>query len=104
MKFALLLAGFLLAANCQAASLQDLVDRGDLRVRSWLTPAEDIVVGQEVQLTIEVSTQRWFAGGTRIETPEIPNLVILRRDQFANNLNQREGAVSWVMQRWNLQL
>ncbi len=104
MNLRLLALLLFVASQAAATTLQDLRDRGDLRLRSWLTPADNIVVGQEVQLTIEVATQRWFAGGTRIHTPEIANLVILRRDQFANNMNQREGSISWVVQRWNLQL
>lgn len=99
--------GLCLLTLSQAAwssGLEDLIDRGELKLRSWVEPDEDIVVGQEVRLTIEVSTQRWFAGGTKIYHPEAKNLVILRRDSFANNLSQREGEITWVIQRWNLEL
>jgi hypothetical protein len=91
-------------ADVNAKTLADLVESDQLRLRSWLEPATGIVVGQEVQLTIEVSTRRWFAGGTTIRHPDEKNLVILRRDDFANNLSRREGAVTWVIQRWNLEL
>lgn len=96
-----------LLALSQAAwpvNLQDLVERGELQLRSWVEPHQDIVVGQEVRLTIEVATQRWFAGGTAIRHPDEKNLVILRRDSFANNLSRREGDITWVIQRWNLEL
>jgi hypothetical protein len=94
----------LLAPCVGATTLQQLMDEDQLRLNSWLTPASDIVPGQEVQLTIEISTRRWFAGGTRIKLPEVPQLVVLQRDQFANNLSRREEGGTWVIQRWHLEL
>lgn len=91
-------------AQPQSTTLSQLRDAGKLKLRTWIEPADNIVVGQELQLTIEVSTQRWFAGGTKIRYPDEKNLVILRRDNFANNLSEREGAITWVIQRWNLEL
>jgi len=100
--FALLI--LLLATGASATTLQDLLETDQLRVRSWLVPAEDIVVGQEVRLVIEVATRRWFAGGTRIRPPEIRNLVVLQRDQFATNLSRNEEGQTWVVQQWGLEL
>ncbi|MEP5766072.1 MAG: BatD family protein [Halieaceae bacterium] len=88
----------------QAMDLQTLVENDRLRLVSWLTPADNIVVGQEVQLVIEVSTPRWFAGGTRIRPPEVNNLVILRRNDFAVNSSRREAEATWVVQQWQLEL
>ena len=87
-----------------AKSLADLLQSGELEINSWIEPSSDIVVGQELQLTVEIATQRWFSGGTRIKLPEAPGLVVLRREQFANNLNRTKNGVSWVAQRWNIQL
>ena len=87
-----------------ASSLQELMAGDQLRLRSWLAPATNIVVGQEVQLVIEISTRRWFAGGTQINYPEVKNLVILRRNQFATNLSRREEGSTWVVQQWHLEL
>jgi hypothetical protein len=102
----LLLILLLLAwhASAAAKSLEDLLQSGELEVKSWIEPAAGIVVGQELQLTVEIATQRWFAGGTRLKLPEAPGLVVLRRDQFANNLNRTSGGVSWVVQRLTIQL
>lgn len=101
--------GLLLLLCCQAcfssaASLQELLVSDQLRLRSWLSPATDIVTGQEVKLVIEVSTRRWFAGGTRIQHPEIHQVVVLQRDQFATNLSRSEGGQTWVVQQWSLEL
>jgi hypothetical protein len=85
-------------------SLQELMERDQLRLRSWLSPTDAIVVGQEVSLVVEISTRRWFAGGTRIHHPEIGNLVVLQRDQFATNLSRQEQGQTWVVQQWALEL
>ncbi len=89
---------------CLGAGLDTLLTEDRLRIRSWLQPAENIVQGQEVRLMIEVSTPRWFAGGTGIKAPEVPGLLILRRNEFAVNLSRREAGTTWVVQRWQLEL
>ena len=105
MKGTCLLLLYLCCCNSVGAtSLQDLLDNDQLRLRNWLEPAGNIVVGQEVTLVIEISTRRWFAGGTRIHHPEVHNLVILQRDQFATNLSRQENGQTWVIQQWNLEL
>ncbi len=87
-----------------ATTVDELMKDDKLRLSSRLEPAEGIVVGQEVRMLIEVSTPRWFAGGTRIALPEVDNLVVLRRDEFATNLSRREQGVTWVVQQWQLEL
>ena len=85
-------------------TLADLQAADQLRLRIWLEPLGSVVVGEEVQVAIEVATRRWFAGGTRIRLPEVDGLIILRRDQFATNQSRREGEVTWVVQQWHLEL
>ena len=68
-----------------AAKPQSLVDGGDLTVSTALSPPTDIVPGQHLRLLIEVATTRWFTGGTRIDIPEVPGLVVLQTEQFASN-------------------
>ena len=100
-----LLALVLLPTPAAAATdIDDLLTEDSLRLEAWLEPAEAIVVGQEVELVMEVSTPRWFAGGTRIRTPEVDGLVVLRRDEFATNLSRRERGATWVVQQWRLEL
>lgn len=94
----------LLALPASAGPLDSLLADDRLRVTSWLEPAQDVAVGQELRLVIEVSTPRWFAGGTRINTPEVDGLVVLRRNEFALNLSRREAGDTWVVQRWELEL
>ncbi len=96
----------LLLVSCQVAAStpKTLVERGELRIKAWLNAEQQFVVGQQVDLTIEVATRTWFTGGTRIKIPEVNNLVVLQRDAFAANLNLREQGQTWVAQRWSLQL
>ncbi len=103
MKPILLALVFALAQSAAATTLQDLKNRDQLRLRSWIEPSENISVGQEVKLVVEVATRRWFAGGTRIRHPEVPNLVVLQRDGFATNLSRQEEGQTWVVQQWHLE-
>jgi len=103
-RLLLLLALCAWGGTSQAESLQSLTGNDQLRLRSWLQPTGDIAVGQEVILTIEVATRRWFAGGTRIRPGEVPHLIILQRNQFATNLSRREDGATWVVQQWQLEL
>ena len=92
----------LLTAQGSAATPQKLVDSGELTVSTRLSPASDIVPGQHLRLLIEVATTRWFTGGTRINIPEVPGLVVLQTEQFASNASEQRGGQTWVIQRWSL--
>jgi len=71
-------------------------------VRAELSIAEDVVPGQQVKLSIDIETDRWFAGGTRIEIPEVRGLVILQTETFASNSSENRAGKNWVTQRWTL--
>jgi hypothetical protein len=60
------------------------------------------VPGQKITLTLQIATDRWFSGGTRIVIPEVPGLVILQTEQFASNASENRDGKSWVVQRWTL--
>lgn len=100
----LLLALLLPAALAYAdnVTLADLVSEGRLELQTSLSPGSDIVPGQKLTLTLEIATERWFSGGTRISLPEVSGLVILQTEQFASNASERRGAQNWVLQRWTL--
>lgn len=97
---------FLLAGglSAQSITIEELQTSGRLQVRSFLVPADNIVPGQQVMLTVEIATDRWFTGGTRIEIPEVPGLIILQTDNFASNSSERREGESWVVQRWSLEV
>ena len=90
------------AATAQNRTPADLLDEGALVVNTRLQPDTNIVPGQKLALVLEVSTNRWFTGGTRIIPPEVPGLVILQTESFASNASEQRDGESWVVQRWTL--
>jgi len=92
----------LAAAQGAETTLEALRRDGHLQLEASLAPETGIVPGQKLTLTLEIATDRWFAGGTRISLPEVPGLVILQTEQFASNASERRGNTSWVLQRWTL--
>jgi hypothetical protein len=102
-----LLALLLLTSACAALAAQptttdDLLASGRLGSDSAIRPVADTVPGQKLRLILEIATDRWFTGGTRIGIPEVPGLVILQTEQFANNASETRDGQSWVVQRWTL--
>ncbi len=85
-----------------SASIAELQSSRHLEISSELIPSDDIIPGQRIELVITIATDRWFTGGTRLEIPEIPGLVILQTNEFASNSSNNRGGHSWVIQRWTL--
>ena len=86
----------------RAASIDEVLDRGGLKLRAWLEPDENIVVGRQVQLVLELATDRWFTGGTRLSRLELEGAIVLRRERFATNFSRREKGESWTVQQHTL--
>ncbi len=101
-RLSLTLLLLVLSTTTLAAQVKDLQREGRLSVNSWLEPDGQLVPGQKLRLTLEVRTDSWFTGGTRIAIPEQPGLVILQTEQFASNSSENRGGKSWVIQRWYL--
>ena len=85
-----------------AGSLAALRAQGQLQVATLVQPATAVVPGQKAELVIEIATNTWFTGGTRVTVPEVPGLVILQNEQFATNATQIRSGQTWVVQRWTL--
>ncbi len=85
------------------ATVEDLQSAGRLQVKSSLHP-EQLIPGQKGALILEIATDTWFTGGTRIRIPEIPGLVLLQTEQFASNASENRKGQSWVIQRWTLDI
>lgn len=98
---------WLLTSSAQGAgevSVQELLSSGDLQIRSWTEPTENIIVTQQVSLHIEVATSSWYTGGTRIGNLEIDGAVVLRREKFAVNSTRRSGDKTFTVQQWSLEV
>lgn len=98
--FALLTGLFPLSA--WSATVAELQAAGHLEISSELHPAQAIVPGQRVELSITIATDTWFTGGTRLEIPEVAALVILQTSDFASNSSENRNGQTWVVQRWTL--
>lgn len=100
------LCALVIIACCPMYAFADPLEKqvvdGHLQIRSALSPDNGIVPGQRIALTLEIATDRWFSGGTRISIPEVPGLVILQNEQFASNASETRQGQTWVIQRWTL--
>jgi len=85
-----------------ATTLVELLQADKVRINTWTEPTEGIVARQQVNLQIEVATDKWFSGGTRIGHFEIEDAIVLQREQFALNSTRRDGEVTWTVQQWTL--
>ncbi|MBV1929780.1 MAG: BatD family protein [Gammaproteobacteria bacterium] len=85
-------------------SLDALLANGELKIKTWLQPDQEILVSQQVNLNIEIATQRWFSGGTRIAAFEVEGAVVLRREKFAVNSSRRINSKDWAVQLWTITL
>ena len=101
---ALLLGPLLLLASMtvSATTLDELLQADKVQIKTWIEPSEGIVARQQVNLQIEVATDKWFSGGTRIGHFEIKDAIVLQREQFALNSTRGEGDITWTVQQWTL--
>ncbi len=98
-------------ANAQ--DIQDLQRSDNVELLAWVgkqgagvdtKEAPKFSVNEQVILYIEVATPRWFTGGTRIGSVEIPNVIAKQRNQLATNYTERKGGQTWSRQRWEITL
>ncbi|MGR5145539.1 BatD family protein [Photobacterium alginatilyticum] len=80
-----------------------------VEVKAWLDDKNQLddgryAVNQQVILYIDVATPRWFTGGTRIASIEIPGVIVKQRNSLATNYSQRKEGVTWSHQRWEITL
>ncbi|HGY9587333.1 TPA: BatD family protein [Vibrio harveyi] len=108
MVFTLFFTGL---ANAQ--DIQDLQRSENVELLAWVgkqgagadtKEAPKFSVNEQVILYIEVATPRWFTGGTRIGSVEIPNVIAKQRNQLATNYTERKGGQTWSRQRWEITL
>ena len=85
-----------------ATTLKELYQADKLRISAWIDPGENIIARQQVKLQIEVATDKWFSGGTRIGIFEIKDAILLQRENFALNSSRNENNASWTVQQWTL--
>ncbi|HIF9161992.1 TPA: BatD family protein [Photobacterium damselae] len=103
----------LVSRHVFAQDIYDLQRNHDVELQAWVgqqptagekrkTPS--FSVNEQVILTIEVATPRWFTGGTRIGSIEMPNVIAKQRNQLATNFTEHKGGQTWSRQRWEVTL
>jgi hypothetical protein len=90
------------STSATADTIAELQQEDKLRIKAWLEPEENIIARQQVNLQIEVATEKWFSGGTRIGRFEIKDAIVMQREKFAVNSTRIEGDKSWTVQQWTL--
>ncbi len=85
-----------------AQTLDSLQQQGRLSIETRIVPVDNIIAMQQLELQIEVATDRWFSGGTRIGHFEISDAIVLQREKFAVNSTRVEGGVTWTIQTWSV--
>ncbi len=85
-----------------AVTLAELYENDKVRIKVWIEPEENIVARQQVNLQIEVATDKWFSSGTKIGYFEIKDAIVLQREKFAVNSIREEGEKTWTIQQWAL--
>ena len=103
-RIRIFLGCLLLAVNTTATAqtLEELRQADKLRIRTWIEPAENIIARQQLNLKIEIATDKWFSRGTRIGRFEVEDAIVLQREKFALNSTRSEGDKSWTVQQWTL--
>lgn len=81
---------------------QELIDQGRLLISTSIAPDQPLVPGQKGRLHIQLETDHWFSGGTRITAPEVPGLIVLQTEMFASNSSEMRRGQNWVVQQWTL--
>jgi len=95
---------FFVMTNITAAAttIDDLLLADKVRIRAWVEPGENINARQQVNLQIEIATDKWFSGGTRIGAFEVEGAIVLQREKFAVNSSRNEVGKTWTVQEWTI--
>ncbi|MBU2899083.1 BatD family protein [Vibrio hepatarius] len=107
----LCLLSILLSSSCYAQNIHELERSNEIELLAWVgkqskdssnNKTSKFSVNEQVILYIEVATPRWFTGGTRIGSVEIPNVIAKQRNQLATNYTERKEGKTWSRQRWEV--
>ena len=79
-------------------SIDELIASKKLSIELSIQPAENIIAKQAVTIAIEILTDRWFAKGTRIESFDLEETVILPMSELAINGTKQINGATWVSQ------
>ena len=97
----LILALFSTSLFAKNTSLEDLVASQQLTIEVSVQAKSTQIVRQPLLIAIEVSTDRWFAKGTRVQRFQLQDTIIPISEVSINGTKQVKGQ-TWVTQRREL--
>lgn len=84
--------------------LQQLLDTEQLSVVIKIQEAEQHIVGQALIVSIEVSTNRWFSQGSKINNFSLADTVMMANNSITINGSKKLKGTTWAMQTHELTL
>lgn len=84
--------------NASAQNLAKLVEQGKLKVSLQVNQKKTQIVGQAIIIAIEVSTDRWFAQGSKVQHFPLKNVVMQADNIITINGSKRINGQSWATQ------
>ncbi|MEY3018548.1 MAG: hypothetical protein RL336_1683 [Pseudomonadota bacterium] len=77
------------------------VDEADLKAR-LVMQQQQAYLGEEVAVSLELATPRWFTRAARLTLPTQGDALWLQRQVFADSTRERIDGQMWTLQRWPL--
>ena len=103
--FSLFLGQLALTPNASAAqNIDDLVHQGKLSINLQVNQKEKQIVGQALVIAIEISTDRWFSTGSKIQHFTLPDVVMQANNTFTINGSKRIKGQTWATQTHEITL
>jgi len=92
------LIAFFISLKSHAISLDKLITDNKLTIETTIKQHQQQIVGQPLIIAIEVSTNRWFAKGTRIINFELADTIILANSETSINGTKKVNGQTWSTQ------
>lgn len=87
-----------------ANTIATLIHEKALSINTSINTKTSPVVKQPIVISVEVATNRWFAGGTRIKQFKLADAIILSGSELAINGSKKVNGVTWSAQTRELTL
>lgn len=81
-----------------------LAAEAQLRVQAQLLPDDSAVVGETVQLQLDVLTDTWFTSAPQLPELNLPGALVTPPAGQAEHLTERQGDIPWFGMRYLYQL
>lgn len=91
-----------MSVSVSAVTISDLQKQHKLTISTSVSTTDPVAIGEQVILSIDIATDRWFSRGTRIGIIQIPNAIVLQRNKLATNYISKQAGTTWSHQIWEL--